>query len=364
MQALALLAQGAGGNGDALFCVLERENNSAGAWDMGAVPDALPGRLPLKDDTARKQWERVWQSKISPDQGLSVTRMVEEMENGTLKTLFVMGENPLRSLPEPERVRKALGRLDLLIVQDILRTETCDLAHVVLPAAAFSEKAGSFTNLEGRIQKFRAAVPPPGLAKPDWEILDLISVELGAPRRYGSLDRIREEIAHWVPAYGSLIGPEGGGWLQKNGNRSIPKEEMGSTESPFSHEIAAGEEIPDTGFPIQAMIGSNRLHLGGGTRTGRSDRISRFGVTGAVEIHPEDAVRLKLKEGDRVRVESRVGELEREVRLGRLLAPGWIFVPAGFDGNSAMNLIGLTSLESPTSPGWKCCRVRLEKLKD
>lgn len=141
--------------------LLSRENNEVGAWDMGSVPHALPGREPLSEDKVRQKWEKAWRAKISPDLGLNVVRMVEEAEKGNVKALYVMGENPVRSLPQSERVRKALKRLEFLVVQDILANETSELAHVVLPGAASCEKAGSFTNMEGRIQAFEAVVPPP-----------------------------------------------------------------------------------------------------------------------------------------------------------------------------------------------------------
>jgi formate dehydrogenase alpha subunit len=156
--------------------VLARENNQIGAMDMGAMPNLLPGRRALTDEDARQYWEKEWKVKLSPDPGLNMARMIEAAEQGKLKALYVMGENPLRSLPQPQRVKLALSRLELLIVQDILKTETAQLAHVVLPGAAFSEKQGSFTNLEGRIQPFDAVTAPPGNAMADWEILDLLAI--------------------------------------------------------------------------------------------------------------------------------------------------------------------------------------------
>ena len=109
-----------------------------------------------------------------------------------------MGENPLRSVPQGDRVREALNKVQLLVVQDILETETTELAHLVLPGAAFSEKEGSFTNMEGCAQTFVPAVAPPGNARPDWEILDELGKKLGAPGRFGSIEKIRAEN-RWAP---------------------------------------------------------------------------------------------------------------------------------------------------------------------
>ncbi|MCP4648192.1 MAG: molybdopterin-dependent oxidoreductase, partial [bacterium] len=170
---LSLLTGSLGHKNGGIY-ILAKENNQLGAGDMGTVPYSLPGGQLINDEARRKQWEKNWDSKLSPDPGLNMIRMIEEAEKGNLKALYIMGENLLRSLPQQERVQKALANLDLLVVQDILATETHHIADVVLPGAAFSEKGGSFTNLEGRIQSFEPTVPPPGEAKPDWEILDLL----------------------------------------------------------------------------------------------------------------------------------------------------------------------------------------------
>ena len=140
---------------------LAKENNQLGAMDMGAVPDLLPGRQPIDNITARKNWEKNWKVNISPDPGLNMVQMVEAAEQGNLKALYIMGENPLRALPEPDRVKRALKNLKFIVVQDILNSQTVKIADVVLPAAPISEKKGSITNLEGRIQSFQAVMPPP-----------------------------------------------------------------------------------------------------------------------------------------------------------------------------------------------------------
>ena len=157
---LSLMSGSLGSAGAGLF-VLAKENNQMGAMDMGAAPDLLPGREPLADDAVRKKWEKNWNTNLSPDAGLNMVRMIEEAEKGKLKALYIMGENPLRALPQSDRVRKALRNLDLLVVQDIINSETAEIADAVLPGAASSEKPGSATNLEGRIQSFAPVVRPP-----------------------------------------------------------------------------------------------------------------------------------------------------------------------------------------------------------
>ena len=333
--------------------VLAKENNLVGAWDMGTVPNALPGRTPLDDDVRRREWERVWGVRISPDQGLNVVRMIEEAEKGNLSAMVIMGENPVRSLPQQERISSALKGLDFLVVQDILSTETTRLADVVLPGAAFSEKGGSFTNMEGRISCFNPVVPPPGEAKPDWEILDLLALKMGYSKAYRSLDAIRAEMARLIPMYAELRDDPEKAW-------TWIREPETTRPFRFSPLPAGDREDLDDDYPLTAILGSQRFHLGSGTRTGRSKRITDFGQNGEVVLSSTDGDRLDLKPGDRVRVESPVGELIRGVRIDNALQAGQIFIPTGFHENDAMNLIGLTASGTGSWQGFKTCQVRLE----
>jgi predicted molibdopterin-dependent oxidoreductase YjgC len=339
-----------------------RENNQLGAWDMGAVPDALPGRRDLGIESARKDWERAWQAKISPDRGLDVIRMVEEAEKGSLKALYIMGENPVRSLPQPERVRKSLELLDFLVVQDILLSETCKIANVVLPGAAFCEKAGSFTNMEGRIQSFEPVVSPPVEAKADWEILDLLAGKMGYAQHYGSLEKVRGEIARLIPMYGDLDGGEDPGWVRQKGDRRLFDPDGEGTLIPFTPVVSIEHKDINDEYPFTAILGSQRFHLGSGTRTGQSGRIHDHEVNGELKLSPEDGASLKVQDGDSVRVESEHGFMEREIKLEKGLGEGLIFIPVAFNANDAMNLIGLTRLGESDSPGWQGCQVKVTKL--
>ncbi|MCD4716675.1 MAG: molybdopterin-dependent oxidoreductase [Desulfobacterales bacterium] len=339
-----------------------RENNQVGAWDMGAVPDALPGRRDLDIESARKDWERAWQANISPDRGLDVIRMVEEAEKGSLKALYIMGENPVRSLPQPERVRKSLERLDFLVVQDILLSETCKIANVVLPGAAFCEKAGSFTNMEGRIQSFEPVVAPLGEARADWEILQLLAGKMGSPQHYGSLEKVRGEIARFIPMYRDLDGGVDPGWVRQKGDRRLFEPDGEGTLIPFTPVVSIEHKDINDEYPFTAILGSQRFHLGSGTRTCRSGRIRDYGVKGEIELSLADGASLNLQNGDSVRVESEHGFIEREIKLEKGLSKGLVFIPVAFNANDVMNLIGLTRLGEPDSPGWQECQVKVAKL--
>jgi formate dehydrogenase alpha subunit len=358
---LTLMTGSLGRKGAGIY-VLARENNQQGAMDMGARPDLLPGRQPQADEAVRKKWEKNWKTRLSPDAGLNMVRMIEAAEKGTLKALYIMGENPLRALPGRDRVRKALQNLDFLVVQDIINSETAKIADVVLAGAALSEKQGSVTNLEGRIQSFSPVVQPPGKAKADWEILDLLASRLGAGESYsyGSPDKIREEIRQFVSMYASLNG-EQEAWIKMTGTKAVFESKAAGGLISFYPVVFTEDEPVDREYPFTAIVGTQRYHLGCGTRTGASERIQAFASVGNIEISSQDAADLGLSNGDGLVVRSPFGTLTRAVRLTPALSPGSIFVPTGVDNNEAMNLFGLFDLTKPGAAGWKTCAVQLEK---
>jgi len=356
---LALMTGSLGSPGTGLF-VLARENNQLGAMDMGTAPDLLPGRQPLDDEAARKKWEKNWKVNISPDPGLNLVRIIEAAEAGSLKALYIMGENPLRALPQSERVQKALGKLEFLVVQDILHSETAKIADIVLPGAAISEKQGSITNLEGRLQTFQPVVSPPGKAQPDWKILDLLAAGLGGGKTYETLEKIREEICQLVPAYQSLNG-QNQGWLKPTGDKAIFNTAGSKDLISFYPVVSTEDDGDDRNFPFTAIIGSLRYQLGSGTRTGASDRVNGFDLAGQLEISPPDSTDLKIDNGDTVMLTSASGSITRSVRIDKSLSAGQLFVPTGYNKNDAMNLLPLSDITKAGSPGWKTTRVKVKK---
>jgi formate dehydrogenase alpha subunit len=356
---LSLLTGSLGKPGAGIY-ILARENNQNGAMDMGTVPDLLPGRMPLAEDNNRKTWEKNWGVKISPDPGLNMCRVIEAAERGQLKALYIMGENPLRSLPQPQRVKAALENLEFIAVQDILDSEIVKLADVVLPGAAASEKGGSFTNLEGRIQSFSPVVPPAGKAKPDWEILDLLAARLGTSAAYGTLEKIRDEIRRRVPAYAELNGAETA-WVRPNSPMAVFGAGDAHEMISFSAVVSTADEPDDRDFPITAILGSLRYHLGSGTRTSTSERIQDFDPEGNIVINVADAEKLKLSDGDTVKIETRWGAIKRQIDCSHRISAGQLFVPLAVNANDAMNLIDLKDLADPNTNGWKTCAVKISK---
>ncbi len=351
------LISGGLGPGRNTVHLIARENNLVGALDMGSVPRLLPGRLSIERPEDRAYWERLWKTTLSPDYGIDFFRMVIEAEKGNLKAMYIMGENPIRSLPQSARVQKALDKLELIIVQDILHTETTELAHILLPGAPFAEKGGTFTNMEGRIQSFEAASRPRGESREDWRILDELSFRLGQ-KAYGSLQRIRSEIGRFVPMYSAADQALHPGYLPNTGLDP-------SRPLTFAPLYIPEAESEDADFPYIAVIGNSRMHLGSGTRTANSRRIRKLPADGRPLCSQATARELNLKPEDRIRVVSRYGSIETELQADPKLEPGLIVIPLGFEHNRALNLIALSDAghpERPESFGWTNCRVRLEPL--
>jgi formate dehydrogenase (NADP+) alpha subunit len=358
---LALLKGALGKRGGGIY-PLDKENNGQGAWDMGSMPDHLPGYQGLDEREAIQRFERSWQRPIPKTPGISAMEMIQAAETGSVKAMYIMGENPLRTFPDSPGIEKALSRLDFLVVQDMFLTETANLAHAVLPACSFAEKDGTFTNIERRVQRIRQAVEPFHQSRPDWEILCRLSKRLGYPMEYGSAAAIMEEIASLVPLYGDISMPK----LDRGGVFWQIPEGRSAVESRLSVQSRAEEEplpAPTPSLPghtetDEAFIlvrGSTLYHFLGGTRSTRSPRLRMVSAPGFVEMNPVDARELGLKEGDSLKLLNDKAEVPRTLKLSQSLPRGMIF-GSYFD----QSLSALFSL-SPDSTGITTCRARIEK---
>ncbi len=355
---LALMTGSIGYKG-AGFHILSKENNLVGSWDMGTTPDSLPGRLRVSNENHRNTWEDTWKAKIPTTKGLNLYQMIQRAEEGHLKAIYIMGENPLRSLPQPERLVKSLQRVEFIVVQDILFNETAEIADVVMPGAAFSEKAGSFTNLEGKVQCFPPAVAPPGNAKPDLEILGLIAEELGAPKYKHTQEEIRKEISSIISAYSDKGACKHPIWIRE---RRSQKDKLVEKQIHFSSVTSSKESTMAEDPPFIALFNSLRFHLGSGTRTEQSARITACDVKGEIEMSPKDADNLNLKKDDRVKVTTATGEIERNIHINSKVQTGFIHIPTAYNQNDARHLIPLMPLLDSSSSGWDSCQVRVEKV--
>ncbi len=356
---LALMTGSIGYKG-AGFHILAKENNLVGAWDMGTVPEALPGRKKISDEKDRNVWEKAWNKEIPSTKGLNLFQMIRKAEEGSLKAMYIMGENPLRSLPQSNRILQAFKNLDFIVTQDILLNETVTISDVVLPGSAFSEKAGSFTNMEGQIQCFSPAVLPPENAKSDLEILGLIADKMGAQDYKSTHEDIRKEISTTIFAYQDTGACKHPIWIRE---RSQHKDNLAESQIHFSPVTSSKVNKQDDDYPFIALLGSLRFHLGSGTRTGKSSRISACDSKGEIEVSPIDAKEMNLMEDDFIKVTSKTGIIERKMTINKNIQDGYIYIPTAYNQNDASSLIQLMPLIDASSSGWDSCQVTVEKVE-
>jgi len=348
---------------------LRGQNNVQGACDMGALPNVYPAYQPVANDDVRKKFEAAWKAALSAKPGLTLMEIMAAAGSGKIKALYVMGENPLLSDPDLQHVKKELQKLELMIVQDIFLTETAQMADVVLPACAFAEKEGTFTNTERRVQRVRKALEPPGEAKADWEIICGISGKMGYPMAYASAREICEEVRTVTPSYAGItyerLEKEGLQWpcptVSHAGTKFLHKDKFSRGLGLFTAlEHIPPNELPDQEYPFLLSTGRVLYHYHTGTMTTRARGPVERCPESLVEIHPEDAERLGIADGQKVKVTSRRGKVEAKAHITEKSAPGSIFMnfhfneaPVNFLTNPALDPIGKI-------PEYKVCAVKLE----
>jgi len=351
---LALLTGETEREGGGLYPMLT-QNNAQGAFDMGALPDFLPGYQSVGDEKARKRFEQVWEKKIPAEPGLSYLEIFDKVAEGKIKVLYVFGEDPLITLPQPERWKKVLDQLDLLVVQDPFRTHLADYAHVVLPGVTFAEKDGTFTNMERRVQRVRKAIAPVGESRPDWEIFCDLSSRIGYPMSYQSPGQVLEEIGSLVPLYAGITYSrlEGGGiqWpLPEGGKKRF-----------FAAGWREPVEEPNEQFPLWVLPKGFHYHYGIGTTTKRAGGLAKVLPSFCVEIHPEDAQRAGLMSGDPVKVVSLHGAIETVCKISRDVPRGVAYVATYFYPAFVNNLLGPGYGPVSRNPEYRVVVGRVEK---
>jgi formate dehydrogenase alpha subunit len=358
---------------------LRGQNNVQGCGDAGCTPTNLPGYAGYGAGDLDR-FERAWGVRPPAEQGLVVTEMVEGCLDGRVRAMYVVGENPLLSEPDLHHAEKAIQQLDFLVVQDLFMHETAEHAHVFLPAAAFAEKDGTFTNSERRVQRIRQAIEPPGQARPDW----WIACELAkrTARRLGTTvtgfdyqhpSEIFDEMASlWPSVRGMTYARLEGGGLQwpcpspeHPGTRYLYGESFPRGKGLFVSvaQTARAAELPDPDYPFLLNTGRLLYHWHGGTMTRRVQGLLELAPRLEVAVHPSDAHRLGVGDGAALRVVSRRGELTAYARLTEAVRPGAVFVPFVKLADSAANFLTNSAFDPSTKiPEYKVCAVRLERI--
>ena len=329
---LSLLTGSIGGFGGNIYPVAQ-ENNLTGSWDMGTLPDMLPGRAHISSGDMRQFFNRAWKAEIPETGGLDFKEMIQSAASGDLKALYIMGENPLRTHPRAQTA-EALSRLELLIVQDILLTETAGSSHILLPGAASAEKSGSFTSMEGRIQRFTQAVHPPGNAKEDFVILRELSDRLGM--KSVTFSEIQEEIA-LLPLYSGL-SDHSSTWLRRPVFIDGNQDDTDNQKISFTKINPAAGITTDARFPLTAIVDTQLNHCGSGTRTSRSRNMKNAYWNGDVVISEKSGRDIGLTTGDHVRIFSEAGSITRRIRLQAGEENQCLLIPRAFNDNDVMTL--------------------------
>jgi formate dehydrogenase major subunit len=349
---------------------LRGQCNVQGACDMGALPNVFPGYQQVADPEARARFEKAWGKKLSARPGLTAMEMTAAAAEGRLKALYIMGENPLLSEPDIGHVAGEFAQLDFLVVQDIFLTETARLADVVLPAACYAEKDGLYTNTERRVQRLSRAVRPPGQAKEDWEIVQLIANALGGDWNYAGARDLAEELRALTPSYGGISWERvDGGGLQwpcptpdHPGTPYLHRERFARGRGLFKGiRYREPAELPDAEYPLVLTTGRLLEQYHTGTMTRKSAGLNALAGP-RVMISAEDADELGIADGETVKIASRRGEIEAPAFVTRRIGKGTIYIPFHFR-EAAANLLTNPVLDPVAKiPEYKVCAARVSRL--
>lgn len=366
--------------------------NAMGTREAGFTA-SMPGYRPYDDPGARRELATLWgvdEARLPAERGRAYPDIVDGIIDGRIKGLWVVATNPVVSYPHRDLLEHALGRLDLLVVQDGFATPTTALADVVLPAAVWGEKEGTFTNSERRVSRVRKAVEPPGEARSDFDIVLALADRLGVrDELFGgwatpadAFDEWRRVSAGRLCDYSGItydrIDVAGGvQWPAPAGDPSVPAAGTPRLYGDWRFPTPSGRarlhlvepapmsDRPNRLFPLLLNTGRTVEHWHTRTKTGRVEVLDRLAPEGWVELHPADAGDLGVRSHDLVRIVSERGSVDRiRVRVTRTVRPGEVFVPFHFDEQCA-NRLTLNEFD-PISrePNYKQCAVRVERLAD
>lgn len=351
---------------------LRGQNNVQGACDMGALPNVYTGYQTVTAPNIREKFEKEWGVNDLNDKiGLTVTEMIDAAEIGQVKALYIMGENPIVSDADARHVARALKRLDFLVVQDIFMTETARLAHVVLPAASFAEKTGTFTNTERRVQLSGEAIAPLEGVRPDWKIICEISSGADYPMNYQSPIDILDEINRVTPSYEGITYRR----LKDSWGLSwpCPNEDHSGTQFLHENQFARGlgffdakeyippAEAPDEEYPFTLITGRVGFQFHTGTMTRKISVLEREAPKAVLEINPKDARRVRARDGSIVAIESRRGELHLPVVVTPDIPEGVVFSTFHYSENN-INELTINALDPVAKIPEFSCAVSIRRI--
>ena len=362
---------------------LRGQNNVQGACDMGGLPNVYPAYQPVTSEEAREKFLKAWGATTEAKVGLTVTEMMPGILDGRIKSLYILGEDPVMSDPDTKHIRHCLEELDFLLLEEIFPSETAAYADVLLPGATFAEKTGTFTNTERRVQMVRQAIEPVGDSKPDWWIISELAkklmvrindrVQLDAPHagwEYKDTAEIMSEVNAVTPSYGGITHER----LEKGERIQWPCPTADHPGTPVLHtkQFTRGKgkfmaidhvppaELPDDNYPMIMNTGRVLYHWHGGQMTRRAKGIMQVYGEALVELNPDDALKIGINGKTHVRITSRRGSIEAKAWVTDRVPPGMVYANFHFPEASANELTHASLDPVAKIPEYKVTAVKVE----
>lgn len=353
---------------------LRGQNNVQGGGDMGSLPNTLTGGWAWNDPDGVAIHEQVWGKSVPKTPGKTQTKMFKAMESGEIKSLYVIGENPLVSDADANHVKKLFEGLEFLVVQDIFMTKTGEIADVVLPAGSWAESDGTFINSERRVQRVRRLINSPGQARMDHEIVQAIANRMGEHWNYECAEDVWNEIREVAPNFYGITYEK----MEKLSGVQFPCQTLDSNGTKFLHERLWQEdvgkkaafhnidydppvEMPDEDYPLQLTTGRRLKYYNSGAQTHDYKRMRD--TEDIVEMSPEDAEMLGISNNDRVTVESRRGKLTTTAKVTDKMPKGLVFMAFHFPETTPTNTLTITANDPISGTAeYKAAAVKIEKV--
>ena len=369
---LAMMTGKVGKPGSALL-PLRGQNNVQGSSDMGALPDTYTAYRRVSDDAVAETFEQAWGVALSREKGYTIPQMFDAAIAGDLKAMYIFGEDVAQTDPDTAHVVAALESLEFVVCQEIFENETTKYADVVLPASAFLEKSGTFINAERRFQLVEPAIDPPGGARTDFDILTTVSRMLGHEMGWETPWDALDEIARLTPTYAGVsrerVGRHGLQWPVAPDGTDSPTlydryfDRPGGKGQFAALPFKAPGDAPDSEFPLVLVTGRVLQHYNAGTMTRRTHN-AQLVDRDWLEIHPVDAARLWVSEGDKVSIRSRVGAIELHATITERIEPGHVFTTFHFPEARTNLLVGQSADVNTSCPEYKVIAVDVRPISE
>ncbi len=354
---------------------LRGQNNVQGASDAGLIPMMFPDYRSVENADVRAQLEDLWGRTLDPRPGLTVVEILDAIAAGTIKGMYIMGENPAMSDPDQTHARQALATLEHLVVQDIFLTETAWHADVVLPASAHAEKLGSYTNTNRQVQIGRPVVPLPGAARQDWELVAAIAERMGLDWRYRSVGEVYEEMRSVMPSLAGISWDR----LMREDCVTYPADDEASPghaiifSDRFPTEdgrarlvpvyLVAPAEVPDADYPLVLTTGRLLEHWHTGAMTRRAGVLDALEPEAIAAMNPREIRARGLAADETITIATRRGSIVATLRADPDVADGMVFVPFCF-AEAAANVLTNPRLDPfGKIPEFKFCAARVEATR-